>query len=118
METRFLVEPFDLVLGYDALHPSTRQRPALETLAAHLRPGGWLLLGEPSWLHRFSPSARRHHRERGWIERGFTVRGLRADLRHAGLGKMRRFFVGTNPYESLMREFPGQLARLVARDFG
>lgn len=117
METLDLGEQFDLVLIYDALHHSTRQRRALESLAAHLRPGGWLLLGEPSWLHRFSPSARRHHRERGWIERGFTVRGLRADLRHAGLGKMRRFFGGTNPYESRMREFPGQLARLVAANF-
>jgi SAM-dependent methyltransferase len=117
MEDLDLDEQFDFVLIYDALHHSTRQRRALESAAAHLRPGGWLLLGETSWLHRFSPSARRHHRERGWIERGFTVRGLRSDLRRAGLSRTRRFFGPTQPYESRLREFPWQLARLIGANF-
>jgi SAM-dependent methyltransferase len=105
---------FDFALVYDALHHSTRPRRVLERVAAHLEPGGWVLLGETTWLHWLSPSARRQSRESGWVERGFTLRGLRADLRAAGFVEVRRFFQGTHPYESRGREFAWQLARLVA----
>jgi 2-polyprenyl-3-methyl-5-hydroxy-6-metoxy-1,4-benzoquinol methylase len=114
MEELALDGRFDLILIYDALHHSTRHRRALERVAAHLKPGGWLLVGETSWLHRISPFAHRHARETGWMERGFTARGLRADLRAAGLTEQRRFFQGTHPYESRGREFAWQLVRLVA----
>jgi SAM-dependent methyltransferase len=108
---------FAFALVHDALHHSTRHRQALGRVAHHLEPGGWLLLGETSWLHRFSPAARRKTRETGWVERGFTARGLRADLRDAGFVEIRRFFQGTDPYESRGREFVWQLARLVAANF-
>ncbi len=114
MEELALEGRFDLALIYDALHHSDRHRRALERVAAHLKPDGWLLLGETSWLHRISPFAHRHARETGWMERGFTVRGLRADLRAVGLSEQRRFFQGTHPYESRTREFGWQLARLIA----
>jgi SAM-dependent methyltransferase len=108
---------FDFVLIYDALHHSNRQRVVLERIAEHLRPGGWTLLGETTWLHRLSPLAHRHSRERGWVERGFTVRGLRSDFRAAGLENHRRFFQGTHPYETRGRGFAFQLACLVAANF-
>ncbi|HEY2771305.1 MAG TPA: class I SAM-dependent methyltransferase [Solirubrobacteraceae bacterium] len=114
MEELDLGRQFDFALIYDALHHSARHRRALERVAGHLRPGGWLLLGETTWLHRFSPRAHRESRETGWMERGFTVRGLRADLRAAGFVDTRRFFQGTDPYEGRWRGLTWQLVRLVA----
>jgi 2-polyprenyl-3-methyl-5-hydroxy-6-metoxy-1,4-benzoquinol methylase len=108
---------FDAVLVFDALHHSTRQRAVIRNIADHLRPGGWVLFGEPSWLHNVSPGARRVHRERGWTERGVGVRALRRDCHHAGLVGCRRFYEGTNPYESRHRGFGWQLVRLVAANF-
>jgi SAM-dependent methyltransferase len=104
---------FDLVLVYDALHHSTRHRQALAQFYGQLVPGGWLLAGETSWLHLISRGARRQSRESGWMERGFTARGLRRDLLGAGFVETRRFFGPTQPYASRGREFAYQLARLV-----
>jgi 2-polyprenyl-3-methyl-5-hydroxy-6-metoxy-1,4-benzoquinol methylase len=99
METLDLDGSFDAALLFDALHHVRRQAETLRRIGRLVEPGGWLLLAEPTWLHRFSPEARRTRRERGWLERGLTVRGLRADLRAAGFGEVRRFFQGTRPYE-------------------
>ena len=117
MEEVDLGQRFDLALIFDALHHSTRHQRVLARMGAHLKPGGWLLLGETSWLHRFSPGAHRETRERGWVERGFTVRGLRKDLRVAGFVELRRFFQGTHPYAGRSREFVWQLIRLVSANF-
>jgi SAM-dependent methyltransferase len=106
-------EPADAALVFDALHHSRRQYAALESIARRLKPGGWLLLGEPTWLHRLSPDARRVQREIGWLERGLTLRRLRADLRDAGFAECRRFFQPTQPYEGRTRGFLYQLVRLV-----
>ena len=103
LEELDLGREFDAALLLDALHHSTRPRAVLERAAGHLRPGGWLLLGEPSWLHRFSPHARRTSREPGWAERGLGVRGLRRGLRAAGFADVRRFFGATRPYEGRVR---------------
>jgi SAM-dependent methyltransferase len=105
--------PFDAALLFDALHHSTRQADVLRGIAGHLRPGGWLLLGEPTWLHSLSPRARADTRARGWKERGLHLRGLRRDLRAAGFGETRRFFQPTRPYASRTRGFAWQLTRLV-----
>jgi SAM-dependent methyltransferase len=107
-------DPADAALLFEALHHSTRPREVLGSVARRLRPGGWLLVGEPTWLHRFSPGARAMHAERGWVERGPTLTGLRRDLRRAGFGEMRRFFQPTFPYEGRGRAFAWQLIRLVA----
>ena len=106
--------PVDAALIFDALHHTAAQSAALRSAYGRLKPGGWLLLGEPTWLHRVSPEARRVRRERGWLERGLTLRGLRRDLRAAGFGDVRRFFQPTRPYEGRVRGFTWQLARLVA----
>jgi SAM-dependent methyltransferase len=103
----------DVALIFDALHHSLRQPAVLAGVARRLRPGGWLLVGEPTWLHRLSPGARATTRELGWSERGLTLRGLRRDLRAAGFGETRRFFQPTSPYESRVRGTAWQLARLV-----
>lgn len=110
-------EPADGALLFDALHHSARQREALTSIAGRLKPDGWLLLGEATWLHRYSGEARQTHRERGWLERGVDLRGLREDLAAAGFGNERRFFQPTRPYESRGRGFTWQLTRLVAANF-
>jgi SAM-dependent methyltransferase len=105
--------PADAALIFDALHHTAGQQAALRGVYDRLKPGGWLLLGEPTWLHRLSPEARRVRRERGWLERGLTLRGLRRDLRAVGFSDTRRFFQPTRPYEGRVRGFGWQLARLV-----
>ena len=108
--------PADLALVFDALHHTRAQRATLEGIHRRLKPGGWLVLAEPTWLHRISPEARRVRAERGWLERGLTLRGLKRDLHAAGFGAVRRFFQPTRPYESRLGGFTWQLARLVAAD--
>jgi SAM-dependent methyltransferase len=114
MEDLDLGPRFQFALIHDALHHCARHERALARAAAHLEPGGWLLLGETSWLHRLSPGARRQSRETGWLERGFTARGLRRDLRAAGFDDVRRFFQGTEPYGGGAGEFAWEVLRLVA----
>jgi SAM-dependent methyltransferase len=104
---------WDAALLLDALHHSTRQTAVLAGIARHLRPGGWLLLGEPSVLHRLSPHARHTSHTEGWTERGLSVRGLRRDLRAAGFSEIRRFYGATRPYEGRWGGLAGQAARLV-----
>jgi SAM-dependent methyltransferase len=98
---------------FDALHHSGRQRQVIGNVARHVRPGGWILFGEPSWLHAISPEARQTTRELGWIERGITARSLRRACRDSGFGNFRRFFEPTRPYGSRARGLGWQLARLV-----
>jgi len=116
MDELDLGRQFDVVLVYDALHHSARQRIVAANVANHLRPGGWVLFGEPSWLHAVSPGARRTSRELGWIERGIRVRSLRQDCAAAGLGDFRRFFEPTRPYHDRLRGFAWQATRLLAAD--
>jgi SAM-dependent methyltransferase len=113
MDELELGRTFDAALMLDALHHSTHQRHVLESLHRHLRPGGWALLGEPSWLHWLSPHARDVAREMGWSERGVRVGALRRDLGAAGFGTVRRFFGPTHPYEG-RRGLAWQALRLVA----
>jgi SAM-dependent methyltransferase len=109
--------PAEVALVFDALHHTRAQRATLDGVFRRLAPGGWLVLGEPTWLHRLSPEARRVREERGWLERGLTLRGLRRDLRAAGFGATRRFFQPTRPYEGRVRGFTWQLTRLVAANW-
>jgi SAM-dependent methyltransferase len=107
----------DVALVFDALHHTRAQRAALEGVHRRLVPGGWIVLGEPTWLHRLSPEARRVRAQRGWLERGLTLHGLRRDLRAAGFGTTRRFFQPTRPYEGRIGGFAWQLTRLVAANW-
>ena len=117
MEQLDLGERFEMAVIYDALHHSAQHRRALERARVHLHPGGWLLLGETSWLHRVSPAAHRESRRTGWFEHGFSARRLQADLRAAGFVELRRFYQGTHPYELRGSEFLWQLVRLIAANF-
>ena len=114
METFDLQERFDFALVFESLHHAERRAAAVARIASHLKPGAWVLFGEPSWLHAISPHARRTHREAGWVERGVPVRRLKAECRSGGLGDFRRFYEGTLPYERRLVEFGWQLVRLVA----
>jgi SAM-dependent methyltransferase len=107
-------ERFDVALVFHALHHSEAQADVVAGIARHLIPGGWVLFCEPSWLHGFSPRARRTTKETGWIERGIPVSKLKRDCRAAGLGDFERFFEGTRPYQGRVRGFGWQLVRLVA----
>ena len=110
-------DPADAALLFDALHHSAEQRKVLNSIAGRLKPGGWLLLGEASWLHRYSGEARHVHKERGWLERGIDLSGLKADLTANGFAEPRRFFQPTRPYEGRGRHFAWQLSRLIAANF-
>jgi len=105
--------PAQAALLFDALHHSARQVATLQAIARRLHPGGWLLLGEPTWLHRLSPEAHGIRRDLGWMERGISLRALRRDLQAAGFGEPRRFFQPARPYEGRGRAFLWQLARMV-----
>jgi 2-polyprenyl-3-methyl-5-hydroxy-6-metoxy-1,4-benzoquinol methylase len=113
MDTMNLGRQFDAVLVFDALHHSTRPDAVVDRVSQHLVPGGWVLFGEPSWLHGVSPGARRTSRELGWVERGVLIRVLKRHCEASGLGDFRRFYEGTEPYSS-PRGFVWQLARLIA----
>jgi len=112
MDTLNLNRQFDAVLVFDALHHTTRQSTVISRIANHLAPNGWVIFGEPSWLHGISPAARRTTRDLGWVERGVKIRSLKRDCATSGLGNFRRFYEGTSPYYS-PRGFAWQLARLI-----
>jgi SAM-dependent methyltransferase len=117
MDRFSIPKSFDAALVFDALHHSARQDAVVGNIAAHLTIGAWVLFGEPSWLHRISPHARRVTRDYGFIERGITLRSLKRSCSRHGLGCFRRFHEGTRPYESQGREFLWELIRLVAGNF-
>jgi SAM-dependent methyltransferase len=114
MEDFRLDRIFDAALVYDALHHCDRPDTVVANVAIHLRQGSWVLFGEPSWLHGFSPSARRQHRQTGRNEHGIRMSRLKRDCLGAGLGDFRRFFEGTRPYEGRFTEFAWQTIRLAA----
>jgi len=111
-----LERTFDCALIYNSLHHTRSQPAVLEAICAHLKPGGWLLIGEPSWVHRYSAHARATTHGKGWVERGLTMRGLRRDCRTAGFGRLRRYFEGTHP-ASGTRELAWQALRLAGMPF-
>jgi SAM-dependent methyltransferase len=114
IEDFWLGRTFDAALIYDALHHCDRTEAVVANVARQLRRGGWVLFGEPSWLHRLSPTARHEHRATGRNEHGIRVSRLKRDCVQAGLGDFRRFFEGTRPYESRLTEFAWQTIRLAA----
>ncbi|MEJ7783924.1 MAG: class I SAM-dependent methyltransferase [Solirubrobacteraceae bacterium] len=113
MDTLALDRSFDGALVFDALHHSLRPAQVVERVAAHVRPGGWVLFAEPSWLHDLSPSARRVSKQMGWVEKGVRVRSLKGHCSAAGLGNFRRFYEGTAPYAGKARDLGWQAARLL-----
>ena len=84
METLDLGRTFDAVLFFDCLHHVPAYEEALRRAWVHLRPGGYVLLFETTWLHRISPHARWVSRTFGVTEQGFTRPQLRRALRRAG----------------------------------
>ena len=67
---------FDGVLIFDALHHCPRYDQVVARACEHLKPGGHLLVMEPSWLHLVSPHAKEATRVYGVTELGFTRFGL------------------------------------------
>ena len=82
---------FDAVLLFDSLHHCPGYAEVLRRAWEHLRPGGWLLLFETTWLHRYSPHARGEARKYGVTELGFTRRQLRRALHAAGFRRLTRY---------------------------
>ena len=108
---------FDLIMIFDALHHTDKQLKVIENCYKHLRPGGWLIIGEPSLLHKFSKEARRVIREEGILERGITIRSMRRDLKTVGFTGTFRLYEGTQPYFGKFKGFLWQLSRLIAGNF-
>lgn len=105
---------FDAALVFDALHHSIRPADVVARVANHIAPGGWVLFGEPSWLHSISPHARRTSRDEGWVERGVRVRHLKRYCEAAGLSGFRRFYEGTQPHSGRALDFGYQAGRVLA----
>jgi 2-polyprenyl-3-methyl-5-hydroxy-6-metoxy-1,4-benzoquinol methylase len=116
MDTMDLGETYDACIIFDALHHSQRQAEVVRRLAAHVKTGGWILFGEPSWLHGISPGAIRTAKDRGWIERGISVTKLKRHCRQSGLGNFRRFYESSGPTERI-GGLAWQLIRLVLSPF-
>jgi SAM-dependent methyltransferase len=114
MEDFDLRQSFDVVLVFDALHHSESPERVVRAMARHLKPGGWAIFGEPSWLHYISPEAQRTTRELGWIERGIPLSRLRRWCTAAGLRNSTRYYEGTGPYSGRLRGFAWQLVRLAS----
>ena len=114
MEEFSLDRSFSGALVFDALHHSDHPDRVVKNVARHLEAGGWVLFGEPSWLHNISPRARQVHRETGCSEHGIRVSQLKKYCKQAGLSDFRRFFEPTRPYERRSIEFVWQLMRLGA----
>ena len=87
---------FDGALIFDALHHCPRYDEVLHRACKHLKPGGRLLVMEPSWLHMISPHAREATRHYGVTELGFTRYQLRRTLQRAGFRRV-RFYHDTGP---------------------
>lgn len=81
-------QDFDGAMFFDCLHHCPAFADALKRAAAHLRPGGFLLLLETTWLHRYSPHARQETQKYGVTELGFTKRQLRCALQEAGFSEI------------------------------
>jgi SAM-dependent methyltransferase len=114
MESFELGRQFGASLVFDALHHSKNADLVIANIARHLDPGGWVIFGEPSWLHKLSGEARETVKTHGWVEEGVPVSSLKRNCRRAGLTNFRRFFEGTGPYHRRLRGFGWQLIRLVA----
>ena len=80
---------FDGVVLFDSLHHCPGYKEVLHTQVEHLRPGGWLLVAEPSWLHTLSPHARAASKKYGVTELGFSRGHLQRQLlRRIGFQKV------------------------------
>lgn len=113
MDAMTLDRSFDGALVFDALHHSLRPDQVVEGVAAHLRPHGWVLFAEPSWLHELSPGARRVSKQMGWVEKGVRAGSLKQHCSAAGLGNFRRFYEGTAPHTGRARDLVWQIVRLL-----
>jgi SAM-dependent methyltransferase len=83
---------FDGVLLFDALHHCPGYRRVLQRAYEHLRPGGYLLLLEPSWLHHLSPHARAFSRQYGVTELGFSRWHLSRALKQSGFNQVTHYY--------------------------
>jgi SAM-dependent methyltransferase len=93
---------FDGVLLFDSLHHCPGFAQVLQRAYEHLRPGGHLLLLEPSWLHRYSPHARAASRTYGVTELGFSRHQLARTLRRAGFAKITNYYDGGTAFQGLL----------------
>jgi hypothetical protein len=74
----------------------------LQRACEHLKPGGCLLLFEPSWLHLYSPHARAAVRKFGLTELGFTRWTLSRELRRAGFGSVSHYYDTGGAYRGIL----------------
>jgi SAM-dependent methyltransferase len=83
---------FHAVFIFDALHHSPGYAEVLRRAHEHLRPGGILLLLEPSWLHLYSRHAQEATRQFGVTELGFSRFYLHRLLRKIGFRSVQHHY--------------------------
>jgi SAM-dependent methyltransferase len=93
---------FDGALLFDSLHHCPAYPEVLRRAWEHLKPGGCLLLLEPSWLHLYSPHARQATRTYGVTELGFTRLRLARCLRRAGFRQITSYYDGGAAYRGVL----------------
>jgi SAM-dependent methyltransferase len=93
---------FDAVLFFDALHHCPGYAQVLRRAWEHLRPGGRLLLFEPSWLHLYSPHARAFSKQFGVTELGFSRWHLNRELRRAGFASVQHYYDAGGPFRGVL----------------
>jgi len=82
---------FDGALFFDCLHHCPNYQEVLRRTYEHLRPGGYVVLFETTWLHRYSPHAKSEAQTYGITEQGFSRRQLRRSLREAGFSGVTQY---------------------------
>lgn len=117
MQTYEPDQEVDGVVIYNALHHVADPQSVLRLACQNLRPGGRIVLGEPTWLHKYSPHAQDVANSRDILEEGFTRRKLRKMLRSAGFRKIEFYYESGRLYRSSPLNFLKALVRLILLRF-
>ncbi len=107
----------DGAIVYNALHHVPDVPAVLRLIHKNLRPGGRLVLGEATWLHKYSPDAQEIAGSRSVYEGGFTKRQLKKMLRQAGFRRIEFYYEPGRLYTGSPLTFLKSLARFLLLRF-
>lgn len=82
---------FDRVLIYDALHHCPKEERVLRNAFQALKRGGLLLLVEPNIKHQKDVEAQKIAKRFGVLEKGFTPKYLKKQMKKIGFREVTRF---------------------------
>lgn len=93
-------DEFDCVIIFNALHHCVDESSVLKGACRALKPGGQLIIREPTWLHKFSPGAREVTRDAGHLEKGYFRISLSRTVKNQGFTKIRHYYEPGIIYDS------------------